>query len=104
MSDGDRASWRRKAEEYVDLARLTTNQGLKQLLLAGAQEWLKLAYSEGDAAFKRILSAFNKEQLEIGTEVHPSIQRIPIEQHRGQQQAAQQQSRIGRGENSNPTS
>jgi hypothetical protein len=91
MCDGDRASSRKKAEEYVDLARITTDPSLKQLLLERAQEWLKRAYSEGDAAFKRVLSAFNKERLEIETEIHPSIQRMPMEQKPVQQQPVQQQ-------------
>jgi hypothetical protein len=100
MCDGDRASSREKAEEYVDLARITTDPGLKQLLLARAQEWLKRAYSEGDAAFKRVLSAFNKEQLEIGTEIHMPMEQQPVRQ----QPVQQQQSRIEPDENSNPTS
>lgn len=54
---------RKHADDCVALARITTEPVAKQLLLARAQEWLKLAYSEGDAELERALSAFNEEQM-----------------------------------------
>jgi hypothetical protein len=63
MSEADRAMWRKNAEECVDLARITTDADTKQLLLTRAQEWLRLAYSEGATEFERALSTFNKEQM-----------------------------------------
>jgi hypothetical protein len=85
MSEIDRALCRKYAEDCVTLARMTADPNTKQLLLTRAQEWLKLAYSEGDAELERALSAFNKEQMVLGTEV-PPIQPRP-----GQRQPIQQQ-------------
>ena len=72
MPEADRAVWRRNAEECVDLARITTDADTRHLLLTRAQEWLRLAYSEADAEFERVLSAFNKEQMAFGARSRPS--------------------------------
>jgi hypothetical protein len=72
MSETDRAMWRRNAEECVDLARITTDADTRHLLLTRAQEWLRLAYSEADTEFERVLSAFNKEQMAFGARSRPS--------------------------------
>jgi hypothetical protein len=72
MSEADRAMWRSNAEECVDLARITTDADTRHLLLTRAQEWLRLAYSEGDTEFERALSTFNKEQMAFGAQPRPS--------------------------------
>jgi hypothetical protein len=114
MSEADRAMWRKNAEECVDLARITTDADTKQLLLTRAQEWLRLAYSEGATEFERALSTFNKEQMasEVrsrpsgaqarlsgaqsrpsgahtrpsGAQTRPTMQRMPTQQQPRQQQ------------------
>ena len=72
MSEANRAMWRRNAEECADLARITTDADTRRLLLTRAQEWLRLAYSEADMEFERVLSAFNKEQMASGAQTRPS--------------------------------
>jgi len=62
MSEVDRARCRRAAAEYVDLARIATDPNTKQVLLERAQEWLKLAYSDHDAEFVKLLGEFNTRQ------------------------------------------
>jgi hypothetical protein len=117
MSETDRAMWRKNAEECVDLARITTDGDTKRLLLIRAQEWLRLAYSEGDAEFERALSSFNKEQMASGTQARPSgaqtrpsgaqarpsgaqtrptMQRVAMQQQPRQQQQSKSQ-RDGKG-------
>jgi hypothetical protein len=96
MSETDRAMWRKNAEECVDLARITTDPDTKRLLLTRAQEWLRLAYSEGDTEFERALSTFNKEQMASGAQPRPSrpsgmhtrptMQRMATQQQPRQQQ------------------
>jgi len=63
MAESDRASCRRAAEECVALARITTDPDTKEVLLTRAQEWLKLAYSDHDAEFDRLLDEFNEHQM-----------------------------------------
>ena len=63
MSGIDRELCRRSAVECAVLARATADPERKQLLLTRAQEWLKLAYSDHDAAFEGLLSEFNNRQL-----------------------------------------
>jgi hypothetical protein len=82
MPEPDRATWRKNAEECVDLARITTDGDTKRALLVRAQEWLKLAYSEGETEFERILSAFNKQQMAFGTRARLAIQRTGTQQQR----------------------
>jgi hypothetical protein len=110
MSEADRAMWRRNAEECVDFARITTDADTKHLLLTRAQEWLRLAYSEGDTEFERVLSTFNKEQMASGTQARPSgaqsrpsvaqtrptMQRMAMQQQPRQQQQSQSR-RDGKG-------
>ena len=85
----------------------------KQLLLTRAQEWLKLAYSNSDAEFQRILLAFNaefqrillafnkeqmavnKEHIAVAAKAPPGTQRTAVQQ----QPAQQQQSKIQPDEN-----
>jgi hypothetical protein len=100
MSEADRAMWRKNAVECVDLARITTDSETKQLLLTRAQEWLRLAYSEGDTEFERVLSTFNKGQMvsgahprpaaaqprPSGAQARPTMQRTATQQQPRQQQ------------------
>ena len=67
MSEVDRARCRRAAMEYVDLARIATDPNTKQVLLDRAQEWLKLAYSDHDAEFVKLLGEFNTRQMSVGS-------------------------------------
>lgn len=117
MSEADRAMWRKNAEECVDLARFTTDSDTKRLLLIRAQEWLRLAYSEGDTEFERALSTFNKEQMAsgararpagaqvrpagaqtrpAGAQIRPALQRVATRQQPRQQQQSKSQ-RNGKG-------
>jgi hypothetical protein len=73
--------------ECAVLARATTDPERKQVLLTRAQEWLKFAYSDHDAAFEALLSEFNNGQLGL-TEA-----RTPAGRTRMQRQPMQQQSR-----------
>ena len=59
MPGFDRARCREAAAECVDLARIATDTNTKQILLDRAQEWLKLAYSDHDAEFTKLLGEFN---------------------------------------------
>ncbi|HKS64462.1 MAG TPA: hypothetical protein VJT13_22360 [Xanthobacteraceae bacterium] len=82
MSGFDRARCREAAAECVDLARIATDTNTKQILLDRAQEWLKLAYSDHDAEFTKLLGEFNTRQMDGG-----AVQR---------QEAQQQQQRISK--------
>ena len=86
MPEIDRAVCRKYPEDCVALARITTDPVAKQPLLTRAQEWLELVSSKGDAEFERVLSAFNKEQVALGAEIHPLIQPTPTQQQPIQQQ------------------
>jgi len=74
MSEVDRARCRHAAAEYVDLARIATDPNTKQVLLERAQEWLKLAYSDHDAEFAKLLSEFNTRQMDGGAMQRQEIQ------------------------------
>jgi hypothetical protein len=105
MSEADRATWRKNAEECIDLARITIDGDTRHLLLTRAQEWLTLAYSEGDTEFERVLSAFNKEQMAFGAPPHPSAtqarpsgaQARPAMQQQPRQQQQSKSQRDGNG-------
>ena len=71
MSEHDRASCRRAAEECIELARIATDPVTKEILLTRGQEWLKLAYSDHDAEFERLLTEFNTEQMGFFDRVPP---------------------------------
>ena len=93
MSEIDRARCRRAAAECVDLARITTDPETKQVLLTRAQEWLKLAYSEHDAEFDRLLTEFNSQQMGLRKKAGPPVapqpmRRLPMQQQEVQQQQA----------------
>lgn len=78
MVDVDRHQCRKNATECMELARATRDSGLRDLLLARAQEWLKLAYADTDAEFLRLLDGFNGDQL--GFREPPPVQRQPMQQ------------------------
>ena len=63
MSEIDREEYRRAAAECILLARTISDPDTKEALLIRAQEWLKLAYSEHEAEFGRLLAAFNEQQM-----------------------------------------
>jgi hypothetical protein len=86
MSEIDRERYRVEAAECVERARLTTDPELKQVMLTRAQEWLKLAYSDQDAGFARLLTEFNIEQMGLGARSG-----LPDQPARIQQQPMQQQ-------------
>jgi hypothetical protein len=86
MSEIDRAVCRKAAAECIELARITTDPETKQTLLTRGQEWLKLAYSEHDIEFERLLAEFNREQMGLGKRAHSQIQHRPMQQQPVQQQ------------------
>ena len=88
MSEVDRARCRQAAAEYVDLARIATDPNTKQVLLDRAQEWLKLAYSDHDTEFAKLLGEFNTRQMDGG-----AVQRQEVQQQ-------QQRSTMPEGEQS----
>ena len=83
MADVDRASCRRAAAECITLARITTDIEAKQVLLTRGQEWLKLAYSDHEDEFDRLLGEFNAQQMGV----EPARHRGPRRQAMQQQQA-----------------
>lgn len=84
MAEADRASCRRAAEECVALARITADPDTKEILLTRAQEWLKLAYSDHDAEFDRLLTEFNEQQMGLEQAAaaagRVTMQRQPMQQ------------------------
>lgn len=82
MSEFDREECRRAAAECIELARTATDPDIKEALLIRAQEWLKLAYSDHDAEFDRLLAAFNAQQmaLEQDAHMHGPMQRQAVQQ------------------------
>ena len=93
MSGIDRARCRRAAAECIDLARITTDPETKQVLLARGQEWLKLAYSDHDAEFDRLLTEFNSQQMGLRKKAAPAAPGRPIRLPMQQQEVQQQQAR-----------
>lgn len=90
MSEVDRADCRRAAAECIELARATHDPDTKEALLIRGQEWLKLAYSDHDAEFDRLLAGFNTRQMGL-EQAQPPMQRMPMRQ----QELQQQQSKAG---------
>jgi hypothetical protein len=86
MSEIDRAVCRKAAAECIELARITTDPETKQILLTRVQQWLKLAYSEHDSEFERLLAAFNNLQMGLGRQPLPHNHRMPMQQQEVQQQ------------------
>ena len=83
MSEVDRDMWRKAATECVELAEATSDPTKKEVLLGRAQEWLKLAYSKGDAEFGRHLEQLNSSQMESrgpASTQRVSMQRQPVQQ------------------------
>ena len=84
MAEVDRALCRRAAAECIALARITTDIDAKQMLLTRGQEWLKLAYSDHEDEFDRLLVEFNAQQMGV----EPAAQRAPMQRQPMQQQQA----------------
>jgi ubiquinone biosynthesis protein UbiJ len=84
MAETRRSYCRRAAAECVRLARLTTDPDTKQTLSTRAQEWLKLAYSDHDDEFERLLGDFNAQQMAAE---QSAAHRAPRRQAMQQQQA-----------------
>ena len=64
MSEVDHAYCRAAARECVQQALIVVDLDKKEILLARAPEWLRLAYANSDAEFERLLVEFNERQLE----------------------------------------
>lgn len=92
MSEIDRADCRRAAAECIELARATADPDTKEALLIRGQEWLKLAYSDHDAEFERLLAAFNTQQMGL-EHAQPPMQRMPMQEQEVQQQQSKAESR-----------
>lgn len=88
MAEADRVLYRRAAAECIALARMTSDLETKETLLTRAQEWLKLAYSEHDEEFDRLLGEFNAQQMGIDHVPSAPMQRQPMQQQ--QSKAASQ--------------
>jgi hypothetical protein len=89
VSEDNRAYCRAPARECVQQALIVADVDKKEILLARAQEWLRLAYANSDAEFERLLAEFNQRQLEI----EPQPSKPPPTQHMQQQPIQQQQQR-----------
>jgi hypothetical protein len=87
VTEVDRAYCRAAARECVQQALIVADVGKKEVLLARAQEWLRLAYANSDAELERLLTEFNQRQLQI----EPDTQPIRPPDHRPQAQQQQQQ-------------
>jgi hypothetical protein len=80
MPDVDREMCRKAAAECIELARVTTDSLKKEVLLARAQEWLKLAYGKSDAEFAKHVAELNDRQM------NAPVQRATMHQQPIQQQ------------------
>ena len=85
MSKVDRAYCRAAARECVQQALIVADVGKKEILLARAQEWLRLAYAKSDTDFERLLAEFNERQLGGDRSKRlpppiPPVQRQPMQQ------------------------
>ena len=81
MAEADRILYRRAAAECITLARMTADIETKETLLVRAQEWLKLAYSDHDEEFDRLLEEFNAQQMgRDHTFGAAAVQRQPMQQ------------------------
>jgi hypothetical protein len=85
VTEVDRAYCRAAARECVQQALFVADVGKKEILLARAQEWLRLAYANSDAELERLLVEFNQRQLEIDRGAQ-SIRRPQMQQQQQQQQ------------------
>jgi hypothetical protein len=89
MAEVDRALCRHAAVECIALARMTSDPDTKQTLLTRGQEWLKLAYSEHDDEFERLLGEFNTQQMGV-EQARAPVQRVLMQQPVQQQQSKTQ--------------
>jgi ubiquinone biosynthesis protein UbiJ len=90
MAEADRILCRRAAAECIALARLTADIETKETLLTRAQEWLKLAYSDHDEEFGRLLGEFNAQQMgRDHTFAAAPVQRQPMQQQQSKSRPPQ---------------
>ena len=81
MAEADRDLCRRAAAECIAFARITGDLVTKETLLTRAQEWLKLAYSDHDEEFDRLLGEFNELQMGLSFAPPPQgMRRQPMQQ------------------------
>ena len=85
MAGVDRELCRTSAAQCAELARATTDPERKQVLLIRAQEWLKLAYSDHNAEFDGLLSAFNDGQLSGRAPARRIRRQQPTQQQQGKE-------------------
>ena len=89
MSEVDHAYCRAAARECVQQALIVVDLDKKEALFTRAQEWLRLAYANGDAEFERLLAEFNERQLGSDPAQRPPpiqpVQRQPMQQQQQQQ-------------------
>jgi hypothetical protein len=95
VTKADRAYCRAAARECVQQALIVADVGKKEILLARAQEWLRLAYANSDAELARLLAQFNQRQLDIERDARPT--RPPDHRPQMRQQQQQQQKKKGEG-------
>ena len=79
MTEIDRDMCRKAAAECVELAGATSDPAKREILIARAQEWLKLAYAKHETEFARLVAELNDGQM-------APMQRVPMQQQPVQQQ------------------
>ena len=60
--------------------RLGAHHEAKQTLLTRGQEWLKLAYSDHEDEFERLLGEFNAQQMGVEPGHRAPMRRQPMQQ------------------------
>ena len=80
MTDIDRDMCRKAATECIELARATNDPAKKEILIARAQEWLKLAYAKNESEFERHLAQLNDAQMGRAPVQRTSMQQQPVQQ------------------------
>jgi hypothetical protein len=63
MTGIDRETCRKAAAGCIELARVTADSAKKEILLARAQEWVKLANAKNKTEFEQHLAQMNAEQM-----------------------------------------
>ena len=79
----ERDRCRRAAAECIELARVTSDPAKREVLLTRAQEWIKLAYAEGEADFERLVAEMNDSQM-------LPTQRQPVQQQQSKMELKDQ--------------
>jgi inorganic triphosphatase YgiF len=94
VTEVDRAYCRAAARECVQQALFVVDVDKKAILLARAQDWLRLAYANSDAELERLLAEFNQRQLAIEGDAQPIR---PPDAHPQMQQQQQQKAKKSEG-------